>query len=53
LKCATKPEDLTVEIITQYIDDIYALKFEPVLMSQPIPEENDEPLKVIVGKNFK
>lgn len=52
LKCPTAPEDLTSVIITTYLNDILSGAFEPVLKSQPI-EANDEPLKVIVGKNFK
>ena len=52
VKCQTKEEDLTEEIITKFVDDIIEGKFEPVLKSQPIPENNDEALKVLVGKNF-
>lgn len=52
LKCETKAEDLTVEIITKFIDNIFDNKFEPVFLSEPIPEENDQPLKVLVGHNF-
>ena len=53
LKCETKAEDLTLDVISKYVDDIIAFKFEPVLKSQPIPESNNEPLKIVVGKNFK
>mmetsp|Transcript_41472 Transcript_41472/g.103514 ORF Transcript_41472/g.103514 Transcript_41472/m.103514 type:complete len:530 (+) Transcript_41472:126-1715(+) len=38
--------------IKQFIEDVRAGKVEPFLKSQPIPETNDEPVKVVVGKNF-
>jgi protein disulfide-isomerase A1 len=48
----TKPADLTVDIITKFIDDVLAGKLAPSLKSEPIPEKNDEAVKVIVGKQF-
>ncbi len=48
----TKPADLTVEIITQFVDDVIAGKVAPHLKSQEIPEKNDEPVTVVVGKSF-
>jgi len=48
----TKPADLTVDIITKFVDDVLAGKIAPSLKSEPIPEKNDEPVKVIVGKQF-
>lgn len=48
----TKPADLTVDIITKFIDDVLAGKMTPSLKSEPIPEKNDEAVKVIVGKQF-
>lgn len=48
----TKPADLTVDSITKFIDDVLAGKIAPSLKSEPIPEKNDEAVKVIVGKQF-
>ena len=48
----TKPADLTVDIITKFIDDVLAGTIAPSLKSEPIPEKNDEAVKVIVGKQF-
>jgi protein disulfide-isomerase A1 len=41
---------LTVDVITTFIDDVLAGKLSPSLKSEPVPEPNDEPVKVIVGK---
>jgi protein disulfide-isomerase A1 len=49
----TKAADLTVDIITKFVDDVLAGKIAPSLKSEPIPEKNDEPVKVIVGKQFE
>jgi protein disulfide isomerase len=48
----TKPADLTVDIITTFIDEVLAGKIAPSLKSEPIPEKQDEAVKVIVGKQF-
>ena len=47
-----KPADLTVDIITAFVDDVLAGKVAPHLKSEPIPEKNDDPVKVVVGKSF-
>lgn len=52
-RCQVKPQDLTVEDVTKFITMIAEESYDPIQKSQPIPEENDEPLKVIVGKNYK
>jgi len=49
----TKPADLTVDIITKFVDDVLAGKIAPSLKSEPIPEKNDEPVKVIVWKAIR
>lgn len=49
----TKPADLTVDIITKFIDDVLAGTIAPSLKSEAIPEKNDEAVKVIVGKQFE
>jgi protein disulfide-isomerase A1 len=48
----TKPADLTVEIITTFIDEVLAGKIAPSLKSEPIPEKQDEAVKVIVGLEY-
>jgi hypothetical protein len=45
----TKTQDLTVELITAFIDDIKADKIEKYFMSEDIPASNDGPVKVVVA----
>jgi len=49
----TNPADLTVDIISKFIDDVLAGNIKPSLKSEAIPETNDEAVKVIVGKQFE
>lgn len=42
----------TVEEISTFLDDWKANKLEIHLKSEEIPETNDEPVKVLVGKNW-
>jgi len=44
--------ELTVETISQFIQQFLDGKLEPFLRSDPIPENNNEVVKVIVGKSF-
>merc|ERR1712032_1033451 len=48
-----KPADLTVENIGSFIDDVLGGKIKPHLKSEPVPESNDGPVKVIVGTEFE
>ena len=41
------------EQLTKFIDDFKADKLSPYFKSDPIPESNSEPVKVIVGNNFE
>jgi len=52
-ECETKPADLTVDIISAFVSDVMDGKLAPSLKSEPIPESNAEPVKVIVGKQFE
>jgi len=52
-ECETKPKDLTVAVISTFVEDVLGGKLAPSLKSEPIPEKNDEPVKVIVGKEFE
>lgn len=46
-----KPFDTAA--VSQFVSDVLAGKVEPFYRSEPIPEKNDAPVKVIVGKTFK
>jgi len=48
-----KPADLTVAIITKFVDDVLDGKVAASLKSEAIPEKNDEAVKTIVGKQFE
>ena len=45
-------DDITSENLASFIDRINKGEVEPFLKSAPIPESNDEPVKVIVGKSW-
>ena len=51
-KCGTPAEQLTQNIIGEFIDDIFTGKIRPNYKSDPIPADNDGPLVQIVGHNF-
>ena len=44
---------ITEKDIGAFVDDFVAGKVEPSIKSEPIPESNDGPVKVIVAKNYK
>lgn len=44
---------LTVDSLKHFIDEFKGGKLFPFLKSEDIPASNDEPVKVIVGKQFK
>jgi len=44
--------DVTANNLNKFIDDWKAGKLEKYMKSEEIPEKNDEPVKVIVGKTF-
>jgi len=45
--------EMTVEAVTQFIQDVSDGKIEPILKSEKVPESNDKPVKVIVGSQFE
>lgn len=45
--------EITNEELTNFISKVKAGEVEQFLKSAPVPETNDEPVKVAVGKNFK
>jgi len=45
--------EITADNIVQFFEDYKSEKITPFLKSEPIPETNDGPVKIVVGKNFK
>lgn len=48
-----KTEGITVDSLANFINDFKAGTLQPFLKSQDIPADNSEPVKTVVGKNFK
>lgn len=46
-------EEFSVESLKQFVEDILADKLEPFIKSEPVPENQDGPVVVAVGKNFE
>lgn len=46
-------KDLTTENLKTFVNDFVAGSLTRYMKSEEIPEKNDEPVKVIVGKNFE
>ncbi|KAF2963790.1 hypothetical protein GQX73_g9782 [Xylaria multiplex] len=46
-------QEITVETIGTFVDDFSAGKIEPSLKSEPIPETQDGPVTVVVGKSYE
>lgn len=46
-------KELTAEAITELVEGFVKGSLEPSLKSQPIPETQDGPVTVLVGKNFE
>lgn len=51
-KSDAKAADLTVDLITKFVDDVKSGAVKPHLKSEEI-KENEGPLTVVVGKNFE
>lgn len=45
-------EDFSVESLKKFVEDVLADKLEPFIKSEPVPESQDGPVVVAVGKNF-
>lgn len=45
-------EDFSVEALKSFVEDVLADKLEPFIKSEPVPESQDGPVVVAVGKNF-
>ncbi|KAL8414739.1 hypothetical protein RB594_005814 [Gaeumannomyces avenae] len=45
-------KEITHDAISKFVEDFVAGKVEPSIKSEPIPESNDGPVKVIVAKNY-
>ncbi|XP_026319359.1 protein disulfide-isomerase A3 [Hyposmocoma kahamanoa] len=46
-------KEFSVDNLLQFSKDLMDGKLEPFIKSEPVPETNDGPVKVAVGKNFK
>lgn len=46
-------KDFSVEALEVFVNDVLDGALEPYLKSEAIPEDNDQPLKVAVAKNFE
>lgn len=46
-------DEYTLEKLQQFIGKAEAKELDPFLKSHPIPESNNEPVKILVGKTFK
>lgn len=44
--------ELSADAVTAFVDDYLAGKLKPSIKSAPIPESNDEPVKVVVADSF-
>jgi protein disulfide isomerase len=47
------PGELEEATISKFLNDVEAGKVEPTLKSEEVPESNEEPVRVIVGKTLK
>lgn len=45
--------EFSIENLLAFAKDLIDGKLEPFIKSEPVPESNDGPVKVAVGKNFK
>lgn len=46
-------EKFSVDNLAEFTTDFVAGKLKPYVKSEPVPENNDGPVKIIVGENFK
>jgi len=46
-------KDITTEVLGEFLEAYVAGKLEPSFKSQPLPETQDGPVQVVVGKNFE
>lgn len=53
LKFFSDYENINTESIIKFVDDYKAGKLKPYFLSEELPEENDEAVVTLVGKNFE
>lgn len=46
-------EEITKDNLADFVQRVKAGEVEQFLKSAPIPEDNDDAVKIVVGKNFK
>ncbi|CAB1349914.1 unnamed protein product [Coregonus sp. 'balchen'] len=51
-KFAMEPEELDSEVLRDFIMAFKKGKLKPIIKSQPVPKNNQGPVKVVVGKTF-
>ncbi|CBX98028.1 hypothetical protein IAQ61_010132 [Plenodomus lingam] len=49
----SQDKEITAKEIGSFVEDVIAGKIEPSIKSEPIPESNDGPVKVVVAHNYK
>lgn len=49
----TLESDISADTIIQFYEDWANKRLQPVYKSEEIPASNDQPVKILVGKNFK
>jgi protein disulfide-isomerase A1 len=48
----SQDKELTIDAVSEFLQQFLDSKLEPFLKSDPIPENNDAPVKEVVGKSF-
>jgi protein disulfide isomerase family A protein 3 len=46
-------DEFSMDSLEAFVKDFMAGKIEPYLKSEPVPEDNSDPVKVVVAKNFE
>ncbi|XP_074651365.1 protein disulfide-isomerase A3-like [Tubulanus polymorphus] len=46
-------DEFSMDNLEKFVQNLLDGKLEPYLKSEPVPEDNDAPVKVVVAKNFK
>ncbi|KAI4465847.1 protein disulfide isomerase [Holotrichia oblita] len=44
--------NFSVDVFGQFVEDFIAGQLKPYIKSEPLPEDNDDAVKILVGKNF-
>lgn len=44
--------NFSVDVFGKFVEDFVAGKLKPYIKSEPLPDDNDDSVKILVGKNF-